>query len=99
MAKSAHDMNRRLRTVGEAANRVFASFAPSFRPYGLTPNRGKLCRQLPHSHSIVAGTYKDLTLLVFFQAYNELTVRPTVKQIRLSAIDGDRCRKGKTSER
>jgi len=52
-----------------------------------------LCRQPPHSHSIVSGKYKLGKLLAFSPAYNKLTVRFTVKKIQLSAIDGDRCRK------
>jgi len=47
-----------------------------------------------HSHSIVAGAFKYLTLLFFLTADNRLTVRYTAKNFRLSAIDGDRCRKG-----
>jgi hypothetical protein len=35
-------------------------FCPGIRGYGLAATRGKLCRQPPHSHSIVSGTYKYL---------------------------------------
>jgi hypothetical protein len=41
-------------------------FFPGFRDYGLNATRGKLCRQPPHSHSIVSGTCKHLKLGEFY---------------------------------
>jgi hypothetical protein len=54
-----------MRFFGVGANRVFASFTHSVRGYGLTANRGNICGQVPHSHSIVSGTHKRLKLSVF----------------------------------
>jgi hypothetical protein len=75
----------------------FCQFCPSFRGSGLTATRGKLCRQPPHSHSIVAGTYKRLKLMPFSSGHAEPTVTSTAKNFRLRAIDSDRCRKGQGS--
>src|SRR5579864_2596073 len=46
---------------GEHPNRVFASFTLVSRPYGSTARPGKLCRQSPHSHSIVAGGFPEMS--------------------------------------
>jgi hypothetical protein len=70
----------------------FWQFRPSFRRYGLTATRGNIYRQPPHSHSIVAGTYKHLKIRDFFSAYAKFTVTSTAKNFLLGAIDGDRCR-------
>ena len=48
-----------------------------------------------HSHSIVPGTNKHLKLLIFAEAYNELTVKSTAKSFSLGAIEGDKWRKGR----
>jgi hypothetical protein len=90
--RSAHYAQRRLRADGVGANGVFCKFRPSFRRFGLTANRGKLCRQPPHSHSIVSDTYKPLKLIDLLAGYAELTVTSTAKTFRLGAIDGDRSR-------
>ena len=62
-----------MRFFGVGANRVFASFTHSVRGYGLTANRGNICGQVPHSHSIVSGTYKHIIRRDFFSGYAKLT--------------------------
>ena len=67
-------------------------FHLGFRPYGLTASRGKLCRQPPHSHSIVSGTFKHLKDKDFVSERANFTVRLTVTIFRLGPTDSDRCR-------
>jgi hypothetical protein len=50
-----------MRFFGVGANRVFASFTHSVRGYGLTANRGNICGQVPHSHSMVAGGFPEMS--------------------------------------
>ncbi len=69
--------------------RSICHFCPGFRGYQLTATRGKLCRQPPHSHPIVSGTYRRLTLLYFSRAYKQ-TYRHIYRQ--MIPLGGDRRR-------
>jgi len=77
---------------------VFASFAPKLGVHRLF--RPCHTREAPwsgHSHSIVSDTHKDLNPRDFLPGYAKLTVRTSDENFRLGAIDGDRCRKGRTA--
>jgi hypothetical protein len=72
----------------------FCQFRPGLRRSGLTPNRGKLCRQPAHSHSIVSSRCKQMKIGDFVSGRANFTVRSTVKKCCLGVIEGDRCRRG-----
>ena len=78
---------------GRKCDLGFCQFHPGFRAYGQTARRGKLCRQPPHSHTIVSGTYKYLKENDFVSPCAKLTVKSAVSNSRLGAIDADRYRK------
>jgi hypothetical protein len=70
----------------------FCQFCLSFQGSGLTATRGKLCRQSPHSRSIVSGTCKHLKDRDLVSERANFTVRLTVTIFRLGPTDSDRCR-------
>ncbi len=73
-----------------STERSYCHFPRGFLGYGLTATRGNLSRQPPHSHSIVAGTYKRLKNNDFPSGRTQLTVIFAVKKRCLVPIDGDR---------
>jgi hypothetical protein len=71
----------------------FLPVLPGNSGFSPSSERGTLGKRPGHSHSIVSETPKQLLfrLTEYFRP-PQFTVRFTVKQSRLKAIDGDRCR-------
>jgi hypothetical protein len=88
--------DRRMNAVCEHPNGFLPVLPPISRLH-VRAHRGKLRRDPFHSHSIVSETPNPFFLRMESFRQPEFTVRSAVKSLRLSTIDADRRRKGRSA--